>query len=148
MSQIKAQRTSARFGPDMTAATDADLSPFDLVGGAAVVRRVVDRFYDLMDEQPAYAELRALHAPDLTPMRESLSGFLTGWLGGPRDWFAAHPGVCVMSAHAKIPVDRATAAQWCEAMARALADAGVDPDLAAQINTAFSRMSQGMRRDA
>lgn len=146
--QIKAPIPRPRFGSGMSAAAETDPSPFDLVGGEAVVRRVVDRFYDLMDQEPAYAELRALHAPDLAPMRESLSGFLTGWLGGPRDWFAAHPGVCVMSAHARIPVDRATAAQWCEAMARALADAGVDPDLAAQINTAFGRMSQGMRRDA
>ena len=56
---------------------------FDLVGGARLVRRVVDRFYDLMDADAEYAELRLLHAPDLSPMRDSLTGFLTAWLGGP-----------------------------------------------------------------
>lgn len=131
----------------MSAAVETAPSPFETLGGQAVVRRMVDRFYDLMDEEPAYAELRAMHAADLAPMRDSLAGFLTGWLGGPRDWFAAHPGVCVMSAHARLPVDDRTARQWCDAMARAIADAGVDLQLADQINTVFGRMSQSMRRD-
>ena len=126
---------------------EAPVSPFDQIGGAVAVRRIVERFYDLMETDSAYAALRALHEPDLKPMRGSLAGFLTGWLGGPRDWFAAHPGVCMMSLHAPIAVTEATARQWCEAMARALADAEVEPALADQMNTAFARMSANMRRD-
>ena len=127
------------------AATQAPpASPFEILGGESAVRRLVDRFYDLMDQDPAYAELRALHAPDLGPMRASLTGFLTGWLGGPRHWFEAQPGRCVMSAHAQVPINAATAGQWTQAMARALADTGADPTLAAQINQVFGRMSAGM----
>ncbi|MFN3524224.1 MAG: group II truncated hemoglobin [Phenylobacterium sp.] len=121
--------------------------PYELIGGAPAVRRVVERFYDLMESDPAYAELRAMHAPDLAPMRASLAGFLNGWLGGPRDWFADHPGVCMMSLHARFGITAATARQWREAMARALADSEVDRNLAAQINAAFARMSENMRRD-
>lgn len=119
-------------------------TPFDWIGGQDCVAAVVDRFYDLMETDPAYAALRALHAPDLAPMRTSLTGFLCGWLGGPRDWFEARPGACVMSLHAPIKVDAQTAGQWTQAMARALADSGVDPELAGQINEAFARMSAGM----
>ncbi|MDR3511418.1 MAG: group II truncated hemoglobin [Caulobacteraceae bacterium] len=122
----------------------ATTTAYETIGGASAVRAFVDRFYDLMEGEPAYAPLRALHAPDLGPMRESLAGFLTAWLGGPRDWFAQHPGVCMMSAHARIPLNAATARQWTEAMARALADSGVEPALQARINDAFTRMAEAM----
>lgn len=123
-------------------------APFDLVGGALVVRQIVERFYDLMDEDPSYAELRALHAPDIDPMRNSLSGFLIAWLGGPQDWFVEHPGVCMMSAHGRIPVTERTAAQWSEAMNRAIAESPVDPALGAKMTEALSSMAQGMIRRA
>ncbi len=42
-------------------------TPFTLMGGIPTVRRLVDRFYDLMEEDPAYAALRDLHAPDSSP---------------------------------------------------------------------------------
>lgn len=123
-------------------------TPFDLVGGADIVRKIVDRFYDLMDEEPAYGRLRGLHASDLAPMRSSLSGFLTAWLGGPRDWFTEHPGVCVMSAHARIAVDQETADQWADAMRRAIYESPVDADLGAKLSEALTSMAQGMIRRA
>ena len=98
------------------------MTPFDMVGGEPAVRAIVDRFYDLMDEDPAYRELRALHATDLDPMRHSLSGFLTAWLGGPRDWFVDNPGKCVMSLHGAIAVNAQTAQQWADAMQRAIVE--------------------------
>lgn len=123
-------------------------TPFEMIGGAGIVRQIVDRFYDLMDEEPAYGQLRALHASDLAPMRSSLSGFLTAWLGGPRDWFAEHPGVCVMSAHARIAVDQETADQWTDAMRRAIYESPVDADLGAKMSDALASMAQGMIRRA
>ena len=47
-------------------------SPFERVGGHPVLRAITDRFYDLMDQDPAYAELRDMHAEDLSEMRASL----------------------------------------------------------------------------
>ena len=121
-------------------------TPFDQIGGVPTVRRLVDRFYDLMDADPAYAALRALHAGELAPMRDSLTGFLTAWLGGPRDWFVERPGACVMSAHARLAITPETAGQWTSAMGRALKDSGIAPTLRDQIDVAFTRMSQGMVR--
>ena len=39
-------------------------SPYERIGGREVLQRIVDRFYDLMDSDPSYAALRAMHAPD------------------------------------------------------------------------------------
>lgn len=121
-------------------------SPYDQIGGGPVVRAMVDRFYDLMDQDPDYAELRAMHAPDLTRMRDSLTGFLTAWLGGPRDWFIERPGACVMSAHSALSINAKVAGQWTAAMNRAMKDGGVADDLVTLIGDAFARMAQGMTR--
>ena len=122
-------------------------TPYDLIGGAPVVRRIVDRFYDLMDQDPAYAELRALHAPDLGPMRHSLSGFLNAWAGGPRDWFEENPGKCMMSAHAGFAINRATAGQWSAAMRRAIADTEVqDRAIGDAMADVMERMATNMAR--
>lgn len=75
-------------------------SPFERVGGHPVLQAICERFYDLMEQDPAYAELRAMHAEDLGEMRKALPQFLAGWAGGPRDWFEANPGKCMMSMHA------------------------------------------------
>ena len=123
-----------------------DASPYEIVGGGAGVRRVVDRFYDLMAQDPRYAELRAMHAPDLAPMRESLSGFLSAWLGGPRDWFEQRPGACMMSLHARLAITGETADQWADAMRRAIVDEGVDVELGDRMGEALSRMAGGMVR--
>src|SRR3569833_3432042 len=58
-------------------------TPYDLVGGDAGVRALVDRFYDLMDSAPEAATIRKLHARELKASREKLYKFLTNWTGGP-----------------------------------------------------------------
>ena len=120
--------------------------PFLAVGGRDGVRGIVDRFYDLMDSSPAYSDLRAMHARDLTPMRSSLSSFLCGWLGGETDWFAANPGKCIMSLHARFPINATVAEQWTSAMWQAMADCGVEEETASRINDALGMMASAMVR--
>ena len=127
----------------------ATTTPYDQIGGAAGIAAVVDRFYDLMDCDPAYADLRAIHATDLTPMRAALAGFLAGWAGGPRDWFDANPGKCMMSMHAGFAITPATARQWVEAMACAFALCGLaDHPVGKLMNERFAMMAGNMARPA
>jgi len=123
-----------------------DASPFERIGGRAVLSNLVDRFYDLMDEDPGYAALRAMHATDLAPMRASLTDFLMAWMGGPRDWFEQRPGACVMSAHANLGISRETAEQWISAMTRALNDTVDDPPFTEAMLAALTQMSRGIAR--
>lgn len=133
--------------PTSPAPSQAAQTPFDRLGGLAVLRAITDRFYDLMETDPAYAELRAMHAADLAPMRQSLPQFLMGWCGGPRDWWDANPGKCMMSLHGPFAITRDTAQQWAEAMTRAIADAAPADEAVAQAMTdVLTRMAQGMAR--
>lgn len=122
-------------------------TPYEQIGGQPVINRIVERFYDLMDEEPDYAELRAIHAPDLTPMRKSLAMFLAAWCGGPRDWFDQNPGKCMMSAHKGVSVGTDTANQWADAMQRAIRERGPeDEKLNAEMADVLGRMARGMAR--
>lgn len=123
-------------------------SPFERVGGRSVLQAICERFYDLMEQDPAYAELRAMHVADLSPMRQALPLFLAGWAGGPRDWFEANPGKCMMSMHAPFPIGRQTAEQWAEAMTRAIADTDLaDREIGDALADVLGRMARGMARD-
>ena len=126
----------------------APATPFHKLGGHAVIQAIVNRFYDLMESDPAYAELRAMHAPDLAPMRASLASFLAAWAGGPRDWFEQRPGACIMSAHNKLatPVTKPTADQWMDAMGQAIDAQLTDAALGTAMKDALRGMSMGMIR--
>ena len=65
-----------------TAAAAAE-TPYAHLGGESAVRALVDRFYDLMELEPRFAELRAVHPSTLEGSRDKLFWFLSGWLGGP-----------------------------------------------------------------
>ena len=58
-------------------------TPYELLGGDAGVRSIVDRFYDLMDSAPEAATIRRLHAASLKASRDKLYLYLMGWTGGP-----------------------------------------------------------------
>jgi hemoglobin len=123
------------------------MTPYDRIGGAPVISAIVNDFYDRMEQDPAFKELRDMHAPDLSPMRESLAGYLAAWSGGPRDWFEQRPGACIMSAHRKLatPITKLTADQWVTAMHQAIdTHLGHDVPLATSMKDALRQMSIGM----
>ncbi len=122
-------------------------SPYDRIGGIDVLRQITDRFYDLMEKDPEFIALRAMHAPDLGPMRASLPLFLAGWSGGPRDWWEANPGKCMASMHGPFAINQEAATQWANAMRRAIADvAPADLEIAQALTDVLTRMALGMAK--
>ena len=130
-----------------TAAQTTPNTPFHKLGGHEAFQAIVNRFYDLMDSDPAYAELRAMHAPELTRMRSALALFLAGWAGGPRDWFDQNPGRCMMSVHKPYTISGKVADQWAAAMKRAIADVAPEEErLAKAMGEALGELATGMGR--
>jgi hemoglobin len=120
-------------------------TPFELIGGRPAVRRLVDAFYDRMQASPAYARLRAMHAADLSPMRERLADWLDMWMGGPTDYAARHPGRgCIASAHRPFRIDAEAAGQWLSCMREALQEAGVGGAGREFLDEAFARMCEAL----
>jgi hemoglobin len=122
-----------------------DTTPYALLGGADGVRRLAERFYGIMSQDHDLAPIRAMHAEDLAPIVEKLTSFLSGWLGGPRDYFERADSPCIMSVHRKYPIGAAERDQWLHCMQRAMRESGADDALCALLEPAFMRLADGMR---
>ena len=93
---------------------------FAQVGGEAGIRRLVDRFYDLMDTAPEAATVRALHARSLKASREKLHLFLTGWTGGPPVYVERHGHPRLRMRHFPFSIGERERDEWLWCMDRAL----------------------------
>lgn len=127
----KYEQVPEQTAPEQTAdvTEPARQTPYMLLGGEAGVRQLVDRFYDIMDREPAVAPIRAMHAADLGPMRERLFEFMSGWLGGPPLFFQRADSVCITKAHRLFAIGEDERDQWMLCMRQALVDIGVVEEL-------------------
>jgi hemoglobin len=120
-------------------------TPFLRLGGEAGVRRLVDRFYDLMDELPEASHVRAMHPDDLVESREKLWMFLCGFLGGPQLYIERHGHPRLRARHLPFPVDEAARDQWLLCMSRALEEQVPEELLRMQLGQTFARVADHMR---
>ena len=120
-------------------------TPFDRVGGEARVRALVDRFYDLMDLEPAYAELRAVHPSTLEGSRDKLFWFLCGWLGGPQHYTDRFGHPMLRARHLPFAIGIRERDQWMHCMQQAMAQVELDPELAQRLSASFFQTADWMR---
>jgi len=120
-------------------------TPYDLMGGEPVVRTLVDRFYDIMDADPALHTLRAMHAKSLSSSREKLFAFLSGWLGGPPLYVQRWGHPALRRRHLPFAIDDDAAMQWMSAMNRALAETVPDQPLRDGLSRQLTRVAAHMR---
>lgn len=118
---------------------------FEWIGGEVRVRELVDRFYDLMDLQPGYAELRAVHGSELDDARQKLFWFLCGWLGGPQHYTdrLGHPRL--KQRHMPFKVGLVERDQWLACIDQAMCEATVPEALRTRLNKAFFQTADWMR---
>jgi len=120
-------------------------SAFEALGGESAARELVDRFYDLMDLEPAYSDIRALHPPDLDSSRDKLFWFLCGWLGGPAHYIErfGHPRLRARQLPFAIGIRERD--QWLSCMRQAMQELGIDAALTERLAEAFHGTADWMR---
>ncbi|MDE2616588.1 MAG: group II truncated hemoglobin, partial [Burkholderiales bacterium] len=99
-------------------------TPFEWIGGEAKVHALVERFYDLMDLEPGYRELRAAHGSELTDARQKLFWFLTGWLGGPQHYTERFGHPRLRARHMPFKIGLVERDQWLACMDQAMGEVG------------------------
>jgi hemoglobin len=118
---------------------------YDRIGGEAGVRKLVQRFYELMDTLPEAYEIRKLHAPDLGQAENKLFMFLSGWMGGPPLYEEAFGHPRLRMRHLPFAIGTRERDQWMLCMEQAMQDTGVEPELAEELKSAFYRVADFMR---
>jgi hemoglobin len=121
------------------------LTPFEWIGGEPGVQALANRFYDLMDLEPQYRELRASHGTTLDEARQKLFWFLCGWLGGPQHYQERFGHPRLRMRHMPFKIGMLERDQWLACMDRAMLDTGVPADLRARLNHSFFQTADWMR---
>ena len=121
------------------------VTPFERIGGEPGVRLLVDRFYDLMDLEPPFAGIRALHPSVLDGSRDKLHWFLCGWLGGPDLYIQRFGHPRLRARHLPYAIGIAERDQWLACMLQAMNDVDVDPALAERLAESFFGTADFMR---
>ena len=120
-------------------------TPFDWVGGETAVRALADRFYDLMDLEPAYAGIRAMHPESLDDSRQKFFWFLCGWLGGPEHYVERFGHPRLRMRHMPFVIGIAERDQWLACMNQAMTELEMDPELVARLNGSFFKTADFMK---
>ncbi|MCG7921594.1 MAG: group II truncated hemoglobin [Candidatus Thiodiazotropha lotti] len=118
---------------------------YERLGGEKSVRELVDRFYDLMDDQDELTELRQLHAKSLKISREKLFMFLSGWLGGPSLYTDKYGHPRLRARHLPFSIGIEERDQWMQCMQTAMQQMSLDESLQEELLQAFSKTADFMR---
>lgn len=120
-------------------------TPYESIGGELAVRRLVKRFYELMDTLPEAYGIRKLHPQDLGSSEDKLFMFLSGWLGGPQLFVEKFGHPRLRARHLPFPIGAAERDQWMLCMRRAMAEVIEDQWLRVALEQALSDLADHMR---
>lgn len=89
-------------------------------GGLPGITKLVDDFYQNMDEFSEAKKIRGMHTKNLTVSRKKLTYFLSGWLGGPRLYALHYGGINIPQVHKHLTVGTEERDAWLLCMQRAV----------------------------
>jgi hemoglobin len=142
-----AQNNAGGTAPSVQSTVSGSNPHFAAVGSDGVAR-LVDRFYFHMDTLPEAAAIRALHPPDLTPVREVLTRYLTEWLSGPPLYSTERGHPRLRRRHLRFRIGAAERDAWMQCMRAALAEVVTEPRLRAELESSFFKVADFLRNDA
>ena len=119
-------------------------TPYQILGEQGI-RDLTSAFYDIMDTLPEAAEVRAMHAKDLGPMKEKLADYLTGWMGGPPLYADKHGTVCMTEPHEPYHIGPRERDQWLLCMDKALEQTGASEELVEMLKVPMYRVADAVR---
>ncbi len=121
---------------------------YERIGGEETLRRLVHRFYAIMDELPEAWGIRKLHAEDLQGSEDKLFKFLSGWMGGPQLYIEAYGHPMLRFRHLPFSIGRDERDQWLMCMDMALNETVADEALRRELLVAFAKVGDHMRNRA
>lgn len=124
--------------------TTAPITPYEALGGADGLHRLVDRFYELMDELPEAYAARKIHPESLAGANESLFEFLSGWFGGPNLYVEKKGHPRLRMRHLPYAIGPTESEQWMLCMRTALAEQVENETVRTWLLNTFTQMADHM----
>ena len=93
---------------------------FKAAGEEVGIRKLVDAFYHEMETLSEGQHIRAMHKDNLVIIKDKLSLFLMGWLGGPRKYAAKYGGISIPRVHQHLVIGEQERDAWLFCMKQAL----------------------------
>jgi len=118
---------------------------YERIGGEKPLRRLVQRFYQHMDELAEAKPIRAMHAPDLGSAQDKLFMFLSGWMGGPSLYMEKFGHPRLRMRHMPFAIDESARDQWMLCMKLALDEVVENQALCEELIRALYGVADFMR---
>ena len=124
----------------------AEKSVYDAIGGEHAVRRLVTRFYELMDTLPQAKAARAIHPADLTESAQKLFEYFSGWLGGPQLFVERRGPPMLRARHLHAPIAGPEIEGWLICFNQAWKEVvGDQPEINARVLPQIHHLAGHMR---
>lgn len=120
-------------------------TPYQAIGGEAGVRRLVNRFYELMDSLPETYEIRQIHPENLDGSAEKLFMYLSGYLGGPSLFIEKFGHPRLRARHLPFSIGTQERDQWMRCMQQAAEEQITEPALRQALLKALGDLADHMR---
>lgn len=120
-------------------------SLFDRIGGMQTIERLVDIFYERMDQLPEAKGIRAMHALDLSPTRQILKRYLCEWTGGPKLYSPEKGHPRLRRRHLGFAIGEAERDAWLHCMRGALDQTIADQAAGNELYENMAKLADWMR---
>jgi hemoglobin len=99
-----------------------ELNIHDMVGGYATFEKLVDHFYDAVEQDPV---LRPMYPESLEESRKHLAMFLSQFFGGPPEYSMQRGHPRLRARHLPFIIDRKERDAWVTHMLAAVDETGI-----------------------
>ncbi len=121
--------------------TTVTSTPYEVLGGEAGIKHLVNRFYELMDELPEAYAVRQIHPESLSGSASGLFEYLSGWLGGPPLYTEKKGHPRLRMRHAPYKVSQQMRDEWMLCMSQVITEQVQDLIFRAWLLNTFDQMA-------
>lgn len=117
------------------------------IGGEDVVRRLVETFYDIIEQDAEAAELHLLHlrGHGVAHSREEQFNYLSGFFGGPSYYVQKHGHSRLREIHEHVAIGPEMRDLWLKCMRQAVEKAGIPENLREMVMRHFTFAAETAR---
>lgn len=119
---------------------------YHAVGGHEGLVKLVNEFYNQMENLPEASAVLAMHPNNLNLSRTKLIHFLSEWMNGPNLYAKHHGSINIPQAHSHLEIGIAERDAWLRCMQIALEKQHYPKELTVYLLQQFSKPAEAIRQ--